>query len=194
MTPQQVMDTVLKDVRYYETSGGGMTLSGGEPLAQFEYTAALLKSAKEHNIHTCIETSGYGNTERLLSLVPYVDIFLFDYKESDDENHKQYTGVPRERIQHNLHAINNAGAKIILRCPIIPGYNDRPSHFAAIAATANQLSNVLEINLMPYHPLGASKAKRIGMEYALADVGFPSEEKIGEWRDAVAKGTAVKVT
>jgi len=193
MTAQEVMDTVAKDIRYYESSGGGMTLSGGEPLAQYDFTLALLRLAKENNIHTCIETSGYANEKTILSLVPYVDIFLFDYKESDGDTHRRLMSVPREGILRNLHRLDAAGAKTILRCPIIPGYNDRPDHFEAIAATANELTNIIEINLMPYHPLGASKAKRIGQEYALPDIGFPEEAQIGAWREAVARGTDVVV-
>jgi len=189
MSAQDVMGEVLKDVRYYESSGGGLTISGGEPLAQFAFTLELLRLAKESGIHTCIETSGHVATNRLLAVMPYVDLFLYDFKESDDHNHKKFTGVSRNLIVDNLHAINNAGAKIILRCPIIPACNERAEHFSAIAATANALRNITEVNIMPYHPMGASKAARIGREYTIPDMAFPTDAQIEGWIGAVSRET-----
>jgi len=189
MSAQKVMDEVLKDVRYYESSGGGLTISGGEPLTQLEFTLELLRLAKKNGIHTCIETSGYAATNRLFAVLPYVDLFLYDFKESDNAKHKEFTGVSRNLIMDNLHAINNAGAKIILRCPIIPACNERPEHLAAIAATANALCNITEVNIMPYHPMGASKAARIGGEYALQDMAFPTDTQIAGWIEAVSRET-----
>jgi pyruvate formate lyase activating enzyme len=191
MDIQEIIAVVLKDKRYYEQSNGGLTISGGEPLAQYEFTLGLLRLAKENNLHTCIETSGHAPEERLLSLAPYVDLFLYDYKESDDPRHREFTGVSQSLILSNLKAL--AGAEIILRCPIIPTLNDRESHFRAIAETANSHPSITEINLMPYHPLGASKAKRLGKKYPLPDIGFPSEIQIEGWLEAVRLGTNVPV-
>jgi len=193
MSAQDVIGEVLKDVRYYESSGGGLTISGGEPLAQFEFTLELLRLAKENGIHTCVETSGHAATDRLLALVPYVDLFLYDFKESDDDNHKKFAGVSYSLIMDNLHALNNAGAKIILRCPIIPACNERLEHFSAIAATANALCNITEINIMPYHPMGASKAARIGREYTMPDMEFPTDTQIDGWIQAVSRETNTAV-
>ena len=193
MSVQDVMDVVLKDVSYYKHSGGGLTLSGGEPLAQFDFTLALLRMAKENGIHTCIETSGFTATDKILALVPYVDLFLYDFKASNDDEHKKLTAVSRKRIIDNLHAINEAGAKIILRCPIIPTYNDTDEHFNAIAMTANTLHNIIEVNIMPYHPMGSSKAVRIGQEYSIADIGFPTDEQIDNWVKAVGHDTNTAV-
>jgi len=195
MSAQDVMDVVVKDIKYYEHSGGGLTISGGEPLAQFEFTHELLRLAKESGIHTCVETSGHAPMDKMLALLPYVDLFLFDFKESDDDRHKEYVGVSRDLIAKNLMAIDKAGAKIILRCPIIPTCNARDEHFTAIAETANALKNIVEVNIMPYHPMGASKAARIGREYALKlkDLGFPSEEEIDEWVKEVGSGTNIAV-
>jgi len=193
MCAQDVMDIVLKDVKYYEHSGGGLTISGGEPLAQFEFTRELLRLAKENSIHTCIETSGHTATDKILVLLPYIDLFLFDFKESDDDNHKKYVGVSRDLIVKNLHAIDDAGAKIILRCPIIPTCNARDEHLAAIAETANALKNIVEVNIMPYHPMGASKTARIGREYPLKHLGFPGEDEIDGWVKRIDDGTGVAV-
>jgi len=193
MQVPDVMAEVLKDVRYYKSSGGGMTVSGGEPLAQFNFTLELLRLAKQNGIHTCIETSGHAPTERMLALLPYVDLFLFDFKEIDDNNHKKFTGVSNRLIMDNLRAIDAAGAKTILRCPIIPTCNDRDEHFSAVAELACSLQNITEINIMPYHPMGASKAVRAGLEYPIADVGFPTDEQIASWLQAVSSKTEVTV-
>jgi pyruvate formate lyase activating enzyme len=193
MSAQDVMDTVVKDIRYYAQSGGGMTLSGGEPLAQFDFMMALLRLAKEKGIHTCVETSGYADTGKLLSSVPYVDLFLYDFKISDEGEHEKFTGVPLKPIMDNLFAIDEAGAKSILRCPIIPAFNERDGHFTAISALANALSNIVEVNIMPYHPMGASKAKRIGREYPIEDTGFQPDEQIDGWIRKIGQNTKVAV-
>ena len=193
MTAKEVIDIALKDKIYYEYSSGGLTLSGGEPLAQFEFTLELLRLAKESGLHTCIETSGYADTGLCMSILPYVDLFLFDYKESDDSRYIDFTGAPQALILENLTAIDKAGGKIILRCPIIPGCNEREEHFSAIAAMANSLHNIVEINIMPYHPMGISKAARIGRKPPNLDTKFPSDERINSWVNAVSRETEVFV-
>ena len=193
MWAQDVINIALKDMRYYKQSGGGLTLSGGEPLAQFEFTLSILRLAKESGLHTCLETCGYTPKDKILSVIPYVDLLLYDFKESNDNKHKKFIGVSRDLIMDNLLAIDKAGAKIILRCPIIPKFNDRDSHFSAIAATVNALNNVIEINIMPYHPMGASKAVRMGKEYPLSDVCFPLESQIDSWLTKVKQETHVTV-
>jgi len=193
MKAHDVMDVVLKDACYYEHSGGGLTISGGEPLAQLDFTLSLLRMAKESGIHTCLETSGYMDTDKLLSLVPYVDLFLYDFKASNDDAHKRFTSVSQQLIMDNLFAIDKAGAKIILRCPIIPTCNDNAEHFYAIAGTANTLNNILEINIMPYHPMGSSKATRIGQEYLMPDIGFPADEQVNDWVNAIRRDTNIAV-
>jgi len=193
MQAQDVMAEVLKDMRYYKQSGGGITISGGEPLAQFNFTLELLRLARQNGIHTCIETSGHAPAERILAILPYVDLFLFDFKEVDEESHKKFTGVSNDIIINNLRLIDAVGEKIILRCPIIPTYNDRDEHFSAIAKLANSLQNITEINIMPYHPMGASKAVRVGHEYHVSDIGFPTDEQVNDWLQAVSSKTDVPV-
>ena len=192
MTSKEVLNIVLKDKKYY-TANGGLTVSGGEPLAQSAFTLDLLRIAKENRVHTCLETSGYAAPEKLLSVVPYVDLFLYDFKESDEENHKKYTGAEKRLIMDNLFAIGKTDAKIILRCPIVPTVNERDGHFTAIAETANQLKNIIEINIMPYHSMGASKAARIGKEYPLSVPDFTEDEKIDNWINKVKMKTSINV-
>lgn len=192
-TVDEVMEEVLKDKIFYETSGGGLTVSGGEPLMQFDFTLALFRAAKEAGLHTCIETCGFTSKENLALLAPYIDIFLFDYKETDPEKHKEFTGVSNERILDNLFYLDSLGAKIILRCPIIPTKNERPDHFSGIAKTANRLTNILEIHIEPYHPLGSGKADLLGKVYPLEGLSMPSEETVKEWIDTISKETDIIV-
>lgn len=158
----EVLDEVMKDKPFYETSGGGMTLSGGEPLYQAEFAEALLAEAKRKGLHTAVETAGLIKTDTLLRLAEHIDLFLFDYKETDPVRHKEYTGVDNRLILENLRALSKAGKSIVLRCPIIPGYNDRDEHYRGIAAMANELSTVTEINIEPYHSLGDGKYEAEG--------------------------------
>lgn len=190
---EDVMTEVLKDVIFYQNSGGGMTLSGGEPMAQFRFTKALLEKAKEHGLHTCMETCGYAPWEHYEQLAGLVDIFLFDYKLTDPEDHKKYTGVSNERILDNLRKLDAIGASVILRCPIIPTINDTPAHFAGIAATANSLSHVMEVHIEPYHPLGNSKLDMLGKTYPLTHITSPEKETVDGWVQTIAAMTHVPV-
>lgn len=190
---EDTLREVMKDAVFYQNSGGGMTLSGGEPLAQYAFTRELLAAAKEKGLHTCVETCGYAPWEQFDSILDLVDIFLFDYKLTNPALHKQYTGVTNERILENLRKLDAAGAAIILRCPIIPTINDTAEHFAGIAETANSLQNILEINIEPYHPLGSSKLQMLGKEYPLAALTFPENEVVEGWMREVRSRTCVPV-
>ena len=193
MSSEDVIKEVMRDKVFYDTSGGGMTLSGGEPMAQFAFTYELLSLAKAEGLHTCIETCGFALTDQYEKIAPLVDIFLFDYKETDTALHKEYTGVSNEPILHNLKVLDSLGAKTVLRCPIIPGYNDRDEHFEGIASAANGLKNIIEINVEPYHPLGKGKCELLGREYPLSDIGFPKDETVKEWMDKISSKTTVLV-
>lgn len=193
MTVAEVIEEVLKDKPFYQTSGGGMTLSGGEPMAQYEFSKALLGEAKARKIHTAIETCGYAPFKLYADMLGDIDLFLYDYKETDCELHKKFTGVDNTLILENLFAIDERGKPVILRCPIIPGLNDRADHFAGIAATANRLKNIIEINVLPYHPLGESKSKRIGKKYALAGKPFAEKEIVEKWIKKIREKTSVSV-
>ena len=193
MSVEAVMDEVLKDKPFYVNSGGGMTLSGGEPMNQFEFSRELLRSAKQNGLHTCMETCGFASAEHFLTIVPLVDLFLFDLKETDPLLHHKYTGVLPDRILENLHVIDNAGAKCVLRCPIIPGLNDREDHFRNIGRIAETLSNLSEINIMPYHPLGDSKLARLGREFSFQSI-YPDELRVRSWIGAVQQHTSIPVS
>ena len=163
ITVEETLAEVLRDRPFYETSGGGMTLSGGEPLMQIDFTEALLKAARDAGLHCCLDTCGSGPYERLERIRPLVDLFLFDYKESNPERHREFTGVSKQPIIENLRTLHAHGAQILLRCPIIPGLNDRDDHFAGIAALAAELPNLVGVQVMPYHRLGEGKVARFGL-------------------------------
>lgn len=190
----EVMAVVEKDRAYYDSSGGGVTISGGEPMAQFAFTSALLQAAREGGVHTCLETSGQAATRAYLDLVPVVDLFLFDWKESDSNLHKQFTGSGNELIRQNLLALDEAGAAVILRCPMVPGCNSRPGHLAGIAEIANRLRHLRAIEIMPYHPMGQSKSERLGKTYPLGETDFVNQATAEDWREAIRRQTSVSVS
>lgn len=166
-----VMSVVERDRPFYARDGG-ITLTGGEPTAQPGFALALAKAAKAAGIHVCVETSGYCAKETVLALSEYTDEFLYDIKETDDERHIEYTGVSSGIILSNLSALDGAGARVILRCPIVPGFNARAGHITNIARIANAHACVKRIELEPYHSLGLGKRARFGMP---SDARLPSE-------------------
>lgn len=189
MTSREVIDEVLRDKVFYETSGGGMTLTGGEPMAQFDFTMELLRLAKEEGLHVCMETCGYSSAERYAAVAEYVDIFLWDWKLTDRELHKMYTGVYNDLIIDNLRLLNAKGAKFVLRCPIIPGVNDNDAHFCGIADAANRYEGITAVEVEPYHPLGKAKCERLGRDYDIGDIEFPDNAKAEEWIAAIKEKT-----
>lgn len=184
MTVTEVIDDVMKDLRFFKESDGGITVSGGEPMLQHEFTLALLKEAKKRGIQTAMETSGFALLEQYKQVLPYVDEFLWDYKETDEIKHKEFTGVSNQRILENLDALYKDGANIILRCPIISGLNDTEEHFRGIAQRSSQMKNLKGVELMPYHKFGVAKDTRIGrMEQKEYEV--PSKNMKKYWEEQI---------
>ena len=187
----EITKTVLRDLPFYEESGGGVTLSGGEPLMQFDFSLAMLKKAKENGLHTAVETSGY--TKRDLSeLCRYVDLWLYDIKLFDEEEHIKYTGVSNRVILKNLFYLDSIGAKTVLRCPAIPDVNMNREHFEKIAETANRLKNVTEINIEPYHPLGISKAEQLCKVQGYRNDKFAEKSDVEFFADIVRSKTFIE--
>lgn len=179
MSVDEVMGAVLRDRPFYE-GAGGLTLSGGEPLFQPEFAAALLSMAKEAGLHTCVETCGYAAAEQVQKLAENTDLFLYDWKLTDSELHKKYTGVDHTLIRDNLALLNALKKEIVLRCPIVPGINDTQMHFAGIAEIANTYSGIRQIELEPYHAFGTQKSVRLGNQAKLFEV--PTEEDKHSWQ------------
>lgn len=181
MSVEEVLNIVERDKPFYQESGGGLTVSGGEPLLQFEFTKALLEAAKEREIHTCLDTSGAAPWRRLEELIGVVDLFLFDVKVLDEKKHRELVGISLEPILRNLRRLDQARSRLILRCPIIPGVNDVEEHLYKVARLARSLKNVEAVEILPFHKLAVEKYKRLGREYSFAKVEPPLEEQVKGW-------------
>ena len=181
ITVEDAYAELKKDKVFYGTSGGGITISGGEPLSQPGFTKELLKTCKENGIHTAIETSGFADEKILLQVIEHCDLVLFDIKETDAELHKQYTGVPLEPILKNLNIINEKKIPFIIRAPIIPTLNDRTSHFKALKALRESMEYCQGIQIMPYHRIGSYKYELLNKEYRCNDIPEPTKQMIEAW-------------
>lgn len=190
---EELMSEILRDRDFYNSSGGGLTVSGGEPMMQFEFMYEFLKAARDAGLHICMETCGYADSEQYIQIAPLVDIFLFDYKITDPLTHEKYIGASNELIHENLRLLDSLGSSIILRCPIIPTVNDNEEHFKGIAAMANELQHVMEINIEPYHPLGSGKSAMLGKSYSLGELTFPDNEVVENWMQQIQQYTKIPV-
>ena len=177
MTVRHVLNEVLKDKLFIDASGGGMTVSGGEPLMHAAFTAALCRAAQEAGLHTAIESCSFGSLDAVDSIYPYVNLGLLDIKHMDSRVHQELTGVPNETILANIrHIHNELRVPVIIRVPTIPGCNDSDENIAATARfTAEELGKDVAINLLPYHRLGESKNESLGKEMDLS-IDVPSDE------------------
>ena len=180
----EVLAKITRDRNFYAESGGGVTFSGGEPTMQKEFLFALLRLASHEGIHTALETSGFCDFEYYESILPYVDLFLLDFKEVNPQKHMEFTKVDNKLIMENIGRLHDAGAKILLRCPIIPGLNDRDEHFEGIARMTAIYPNLLGAEIMPYHRLASAKADRMGLDLQEEYVQ-PSSGTVEAWREKV---------
>ena len=191
---ESVMQEVLPDIPFYK-SDGGMTVSGGEPMLQGEFTAALLQAAKEAGIRTAVDTAGNVPFERYEAILPYCDLFLFDLKSMDTDVHKKATGVGNERILQNLQELARCGAKIWIRIPVIPGINDSQENMQLSAAFLSELDGIERVELLTYHRLGGGKYESLGMEYpsqGLEPLNHVQMNRLGEFFTAC--GLPLKVS
>lgn len=175
MTVSEIMEVVHEDDAFYETSGGGITLSGGECTAQPEAAIALLRASKEDGINTAIETCGYASEKNLLRVAEYCDLFLYDMKHMNSVKHNKLTGMPNERVLSNLTKLLTEGYNVKIRMPMLKDLNDSKEEIEAIVKFLEpykNLPNFQGINLLPYHKLGVNKYGQLGMEYPVQ--GDPS--------------------
>ena len=183
-TARELNEQILVDRAYYqvkdeEGNTGGVTLTGGEPMSQFLFVERLLDELD--GIHVCMETSGFAPEEQFARLLGKVDLFLFDYKATDPEKHREFCGVDNRLIQSNLKFLCDHGADIILRLPLIAGLNDDEAHFKAVAGLVERYSNIRRAEIMAYHNLGVSKADQIGMAGELWDQENTSAKQKEVW-------------
>ncbi|RJP60243.1 MAG: glycyl-radical enzyme activating protein [Ignavibacteriales bacterium] len=190
----ETLELVLRDKDYYKNSSGGLTISGGEPMNQFSFTRDLLQLAKLNGIHTVLETCGFAPKNRYLDILHLVDLFLYDYKETDPVKHKEFTGVDSKVIIDNLRALHDNGANIILRCPIIPSVNDRDDHFEGIAELVSQLPNLKSVELLAYHDIGRDKAEKVGRDNEYYHIENATEKMKKEWLQKLNELNVINVS
>ena len=164
MSVKDVVEEVSRDILFYKDSGGGVTVSGGEPLLQAEFVKSLLVELKEAGIHTAVDTAGNVPFSAIETVLPYTDLFLYDFKAMDSEIHKKFTGVGNERILENLSQLSRFGNAIRIRIPIIPDVNAELDEIEKIAAYISKLENIEAVEPLAYHSLGAGKLESMGEE------------------------------
>ena len=180
----EILSVVKKDLAFYGKNGG-VTLSGGEPLAQGEASVELLQACKENGFSTAVETCGHVAPDLLQKAAPYVDLFLWDIKDTDSARHKQYTGFGNERILENLSLINEMNAKIRLRCILVNGVNTDERHYSAIAELASKINNLDGVEWLPYHAYGGTKSVFLGGEDSGRKEWIPTPEQMEKAKEIV---------
>ena len=179
VTVDDIMPEILADIPYYRRSGGGVTLSGGEVLCQAEFARDLLKACKEAGLHTAIESAASSSYDKIEILLPYLDLYLMDIKHIDSRKHKEYTGAENARILENARRVAESGAcEVIIRTPIVPGFNDTAEEVRAISRFAASLPGVKEHHLLPYHRLGQDKYRGLGRSYSMDGIEPPTLERM----------------
>jgi len=192
MTTKDVIDQVEKDASFYARSGGGLTLGGGEPLAQKVFALALLREAKRRYIKTAVETCGHVAKETMLEACTYINTLMYDIKCVDSDLHKEFTGVGNEIILENLKAVREMYPKLSIRVrtPVIPGFNDTVQEIEAIAAFIRDLN--VEFELLPYHRLGTQKYSNMGLDYPMGEVALENDKFLRLREAAIRAGADVK--
>ena len=177
-----------KDYMFYEESFGGVTLSGGEVMAQdMEYIEELLKKLKRKGYNIAIDTCGFAPSENFRIVLPYADTFLYDIKLMDDEKHKKYMGQSNELIFTNLKYLSDNGARIYIRIPVIGGVNDSDEEIQAIISYLKENISVAQVNLLPYHDIASSKYQRLDVTYKGEEFTVPSKERMEELKEMFQK-------
>ncbi len=200
MTVEQVLAEVLQDRPFYESSNGGVTISGGEPLLQHAFTLAVLERCKEEGVHTAVETTTYTRWEHIQEALPLTDLFMVDIKHLDAQKHKEVTGVSNETILENIRRLSVTGKPIIFRTPVVPTVNDTPEEIGAIAGFVRELMEQradggagLSLELLAFHRLASDKYKSLGMDYRASELETPTKEHILSLVEAArSRGVAVR--
>lgn len=178
-TTEELMTEILKDQSFYESSGGGVTFSGGEPLMQAEFLFETLQACRDAGVHTAVETTGMAAEEDLLRAARSLDLIFYDVKHMDEKCHRQLTGASNRMILENLAALSKVHHNIIVRIPVIPGLNDSEENITKTAEYAADLG-IGGLELLPYHNLGEVKYAQLGRTYTLTALKTPDENRMAE--------------
>lgn len=174
----EVMAIVRRDAAYYKSSGGGVTFSGGEPLMQPEFLAAMLRECRREGFHTVIETSGFAPRPVIERILPLIDLFLYDVKHMDASRHLALIGVDNKLILQNLRRISESGASIWVRLPLIPGINDGENNLSAVADFVRGMPGIEKVSLLPYNVAAGARYLEIGKTFALEGLKAQPKEEL----------------
>jgi len=191
-TVESLMDIIRKDVPFFDTSGGGVTFSGGEPLMQAEFLLEMLKACGKEDIHRALDTTGYTDLDTLKLVARHTDLFLFDLKFIDLKKHRHYTGVSNEHILKNLETLAQNNSRVIIRIPLIPGINDDDDNINRTVSYLDHLPQIESVHILPYHDFQKSKYDTFSMNYKARDVNPPSPARVEEIRKQLA-GTGLNI-
>jgi len=192
MTEEQIIREVLKDSLFYKNSGGGVTISGGEPLIQLKFLTKLLQGLKEKETHVALDTSGYVHEKAFEDIFPLVDLVLFDIKHLDDEKHRRFTGVSNRGILSNARIVARK-VRTWFRIPLIENFNDDFDHIVRIAEIAKEIG-IEKISILPYHEGGIPKCSQIGQDYLMPEAKSPSDDHIEALRKIISqKGVNITI-
>ena len=179
----ELMEKIEKCKPYIQRSRGGVTISGGEPTLQFDFTLDLLKRCQEAGLHTAVDTSGYVDRNKFKEMLAYVDLVLLDIKQIDGVKHQELTGVSNERTLAIVDLMEEEGQPYWVRHVVVPGYTDGEEDLTGLARFLQEKKYLERVELLPYHNLGAYKWQELGLKYELGDVKPPDQKKMKEIRD-----------
>jgi pyruvate formate lyase activating enzyme len=193
-TADNILEILEKEKVFINQSKGGVTFSGGEPMLQNDFLLDILKACKTKGYHTAVDTSGYSSMENYRSIIPFTDLFLFDIKHLDDSKHIESTGVTNSGILDNFRLLINSGKDVMVRIPVIPGFNDDQDHLERLKQfiTDTKTNSVKKISLLPFHKIGASKYKRFNLPYRMSGIEPPDREKMNRIKELFEE-TGIKV-
>ncbi len=184
VTVDEVLAEAKKDALFYRNSGGGITISGGEPLSQPDFVAELLRRCQDDGLHTTIDTCGYAPQDALQSVLRYVDLVLFDIKHLQEVPHRKATAVSNRRIISNALTVARAGVPMIMRLPLIPGVNDSEDNVRGTGRFAQELG-IRRLDLLPYHRFGTSKYTNLDRRYRLEGLVSPTDEEVQRLKETL---------
>jgi pyruvate formate lyase activating enzyme len=195
-TVENILEILEKEKVFINQSKGGVTFSGGEPMLQSDFLLDVLNACKTKGYHTAVDTSGYSSVENYQAIIPFTDLFLIDLKHLDEAKHIESTGVANSGILNNYRLLLNSGKDIMIRIPVIPGYNDDHDHLERLKQfiTDTKNSSVKKINLLPFHTIGASKYRRFNLPYRMRGIEPPDNEKMKRIKELFEEtGISVKI-
>ncbi|SHE33258.1 pyruvate formate-lyase-activating protein [Alkalibacter saccharofermentans] len=187
-TVDEVFNEILKYKDYFRFSGGGVTVSGGEPTLQADFVTELFKKCKEHDINTALDTSGFADTEKLQELLSLTDLVLLDIKQTDENKHKQLTGVGLDKIRRFAAYLKEKKIPVWIRYVLVPGYTDDIKDLKEASEFISRHDNVQRVEVLPYHSMGQCKWEELGDDYKLKGIVTPSQEDVDKAQNILSAG------